>query len=165
MTEVVWSTNKTFEDSRGNLIQVLQRSLPSLEEAKNEELLPFFHEPSLFQTNSCAPGSLNRIAGVLTVLEFDNSTLRLMLCIRNLDSGDIINWAIHSIQESKMTVWRVNNVLDTIQINIDGEGEKRIYMQTGGSAISQIFTSDLAQSRPKEDIIDAERIFAENAVF
>jgi hypothetical protein len=162
MTEIVWILDRMFIDSTGNSIQVLQRILPDLGKAKSDELLPFFHEPSLFQISPSATNTPQRIAGTLVKLAFDKGILDVWIKAANSVSVEGEKWSINSINESRMTVWRVNNVLDTIQINIMGEHD--LYMQTGGSALIHIFSSELTKLEPNEDVILAEKIFAENAL-
>ena len=162
MAEVVWEINEKFKDSTGNSIHVLQRTLPNLKDAKTEELVPFFHEPSLFQIGSCDLNPPQRVAGILIFLDFSHEALRLKAQIKTFNSGVITEWVVDSAKEARMTVWRVNHVLDTIQVNI--HGEQKLYMQTGGSTVSQIFNSELFSINPKPDIIIAEKMFAENAI-
>jgi hypothetical protein len=159
MTEIFWLVNRKFLDSTGNSIHVLQRFLPDINEAKDDELVPFFHEISLFQTKSDA-NSVEQIVGILVELKFNMG--RLDILIRPTDSIEYKKWSIESIQDAKMTVWRVNNVLDTLQFSVTGKRE--FYMQTGGSALSRIFRSNLTVSNFNEDIILAEKIFAENTL-
>jgi hypothetical protein len=160
MSEIVWVLDKIFEDSKGNLIHVLQRFLPELAETKDEELLPFFYEPSLFQMSSVTTDEPMVIAGVLSNLDFKEG--KLEVSIRPANSFKDEKWSVGFVQESKMTVWRINNLLDTLQVNISGE--QKLYMQTGGATLTRIFDVELTKPEPNENIVLIERIFAENAL-
>jgi hypothetical protein len=159
MNEIVWILDKVFEDSNGNSIHILQRILPDLVEAKNEELLPFFYEPSLFQVSSRITDEPKLMAGVLTSLNCEGG--RLDIGIRPANSMVDEKWSVDLVREVKMTVWRINNLLDTLQINI--AGEQALYMQTGGTTLTRIFDAESTQSEPNENIVLVERIFVENA--
>jgi len=162
--EIIWSLEKTFQDSSKNILHLLKRSIDNILEAKNEELLPFFHEPSLFQL--CHTISvdneqrIDRVVGTLLDISLDKN----LFCIRIRQvKGEAIEWKLESGISTQMTVWRVNNILDTLQINIFTQNAE-LYMQTGGSLITQIFQANKSREIKCDDIISAERYFSENAI-
>jgi hypothetical protein len=160
MNEFVWSLNKYFLDPEGNEINVLQRTLPDIEGAKRKDFLPFFSEISLFQLSTFSEHKVEKVIGRLLGMKADQ--IGLWVSVRSVNSIET-TWQISAPHKPTMTIWRINDVLDTLQVNVRGKC-KELYMQTGGTRLFE-----LLEHRPDRDdqypaIKEAERIFLRNVI-
>lgn len=160
MDELVWTMDQTFEDPSGNSIRVLQRSLPKNIKQAKHDLIPFFHEPTFFQLDIGAQKEPIRLIGILDDITMKSQEIQISIQTPDKRSHQ---WYIEPLSDVQLTVWRINAVLDTLQVNIFGKG-KEFYMQTGGNLIKQILQTYMAQPTVNKSIADAEKIFARNAI-
>jgi hypothetical protein len=162
MHNIVWDLDRAFTDTHKNDLRVLQRTLHDLNMAKNSELLPFFQETSLFQLNTLSNKPQNQVMkGYLTDLSDKSDSLELTFS--SFDKMDQVTWTINSATRILITIWRVNNILDTLQVNIIGK-EETIYMQTGGGSLLDLLFVDMDNIEGSQSIKEAVEIFNQNAM-
>jgi hypothetical protein len=160
MNDFTWVINKTYTDN-GNNLTVLQRPLGDLREAITEEFRPFRYEPSLFQL-SVSDQTPQKLVGFLAEMKLVQSDL--IIEMRSADQHLLVKWLVPKYTDVNMTVWRLNSILDTLQVNISGIACD-FYMQTGGAGVKRIFFENRLRPEPNAQILQAEIIFAKNATF
>lgn len=162
MHNVAWDLDRVFTDTHKNELRVLQRALHDLNQAKNEELFPFFQEISLFQLNTLSNIPQKQVVkGYLTDLSDKPDSLELTF--HSFDKRDQITWTISSAARVLITIWRVNDILDTLQVNIIGR-EENIYMQTGGGSLLDLLFVDMDNIEGSHSIKEVLEIFNQNAM-
>lgn len=160
MSKIVWELDKTFRDDVENVIRVLQRPLHDLTNAKGEDLSPFFNEILLFQLR--AAKNINPIATVKGILlDFMVDGNAVILEIMPVDGKEKIKWTIQDLKSTLLSVWRVNDFLDAIQVTLNSE-HKKIYMQVGGASLSEIFIRGKSGDSQNGEIEKAVEIFNHN---
>lgn len=159
--EVVdWTLDKEFKDSLGNKVHLLQRPLVDLDDAKDDELLPFFGELSLFRMKqSDNKGNADAIRGVLVDLRTD--TTNLTMRILPIGNPRELVWTVEGIATALLSVWRVNGFLDALQVSVTGT-HNAVYMQVGGGALADICVEGDAGNAPEAEIADAMEMFYRN---
>jgi hypothetical protein len=161
VNEPAWATEREFQDSQGNWIRILERTLTDLNQAKQKELLPFFREVSLFQLSFLGgPREEQRVVGTLVDLAVGSGSLQVRILSRDKKEQSL--WSIQSAAHALLTVWRVNQQLDALQTEVTGAGS-RLYMQTGGERLLYLFDAQAQGIAWSQELADAVRLFSRNA--
>ena len=162
MAAIKWRLDREFRDRVGNVIRFLQRSLTDLESAKATELLPFFREPCLFQLSSAAVREDRQITdGRLVSLCLKHG--QIYVSIQPLRAAECVVWILHSPEVPVLSVWRVNGVLDALQVNILGT-DSQLYMQLGGKELLEVLLGSTGSGPTVPEIDEAVSIFHRNAM-
>lgn len=159
MANARWLSKLECRDKMGNGVTVLQRPLGSLQEATDKELRPLFQEPSLFHFRWADTRHEIRTRGVLDEIHTNCGKAR----IKVVGSSRRHEFEIGKVEWSLLTVYRVNGVLDTIQINVLGE-KGSLYMQTGGAKLYKVFRKNEEGRAPSPDVRRIMRVFNRNAL-
>ena len=131
MIPISWSEDRTFSVQDGTEIRMLQRAIPLESAAVAEELEPFCCLPCLLQISRKKENKL--LKGMVGDFLFNVGCLDLGFRTDD-ESGILARFHIEKIKEIRLTVWRVNDKLDAIQLNIHAPGDW-LYLQTGGEAL------------------------------
>ncbi len=159
MTDIEWSKKLEYKDRMGNELKVLQRVLKNLEKAKENELKPFFQEPSLFRLRMIDTQYQREVKGILKDICFDAENTRVIIS----DFASQHKFNIGKTKRILLTVYRVNDVLDTIQVNVSA-GRGCFYMQTGGLKLLEIFADGEENESPQEETGRIVQIFNHNVL-
>jgi hypothetical protein len=152
MSNFNWIKKEIFDLSPIQQIIFLQRKKDT--DNLEEEFAPFLNLPTLFQEGTLA-NPKSPVKGILESIEILGSAPFLLLKYKN--SSGSYKWGTKDIQTMTMTIWRVNKMLDTIQIAIIGKKEN-LYLQTGGKGLLSII-SDETKLYKKGIIDDIVRLF------
>ena len=82
----------------------------------------------------------------------------LTLDIMSIEEGKTAKWEVPNVKCVLFIVWRVNDILDTIQVSIKGL-DKMIYMQVGGTTLSNILLGNSDVFNQSEELKHAVSIF------
>ncbi|HUU90080.1 MAG TPA: hypothetical protein VM238_02600 [Phycisphaerae bacterium] len=163
MDTIPWETDATYPDCLGNHIRLLRRSLPDVESAKSKELLPFFHETSSFVLESFVPErDKERVRGKLLRLDLEPSVARA--CILSHRHTDEYLWLIHAVARTLLTVWRLNDLLEAVQVELEGR-RSVLHMQMGGEHLLCLFDNQGRGVGWCEELATEARAFSENTVW
>jgi hypothetical protein len=109
-------------------VELLQRALELDTDSLCAELEPAFEVPALFESRGTRRV---RETAVIMAVKVESATLTLRL--RN--AADVTLSMM--VERGRITVWRVDGVLDALQFLFEGFGDE-IYVQVGGSALSHL---------------------------
>ena len=163
MNEIVWTLDKTFSDPNDNEIHVLQRPLDDIEDAKANELVPFFQPPSLFKfiPTHNASDEKNIKSVLLDIAISPNGQSVSITIAQQHEHQNPLCINVGQLEKILLTVWRVNNALDMIQVNMLGS-EHKVYMQTGGDALLSMFEGVGDLLHANEGVREALMLFRQN---
>ena len=114
------------------LVEMLQRSMVLSSDSLRLEMQPVFEVSSFVEFRGAKSTRTTAIVTALTVKESD-----LILGLRNTTDQSESALSLNDITHSRITVWRIDDVLDAIQfLFVAPEGE--IYIQVGAAALSRI---------------------------
>jgi len=123
--------HEQFTTEAGVEVEVIRRPLPLIHSELIEDLRPFFHVPSLLQyanTAGVAPASRGRLLDLETLAP-DQVAMTF-----GSKGAPHIQLRLSTIRSRALTIWRVNDVLDALQVLIVAE-DIVAYLQTGGDAL------------------------------
>lgn len=113
-------------------VEVLERQLNLDEISLKIDLQPMFEIPTLFE---CRAANTVQLTTTAAAIRTENSTLSLYLLS---PSGlQPIVFTTKQVALARMTVWRVDDVLDALQVLFVGS-DSEIYMQVGAMALSKL---------------------------
>lgn len=138
-----WTLNETFKDPHGNVIEVLQRPLEDLQDAIENELSPFLEVPARYRITPKQENELSSdFFGKLSELTADPSGKGLSATIYPLEEPKTPLFLLTgTVTECLLTVWRVNNALDLLQVNVISS-YNNIYVHAGGDTLSKLMLQD-----------------------
>jgi hypothetical protein len=112
-------------------VDVIRRPMLIVQSELMEDLKPFFHINSLFQDAD------ERGAGIPfrgNLISVEAPTLYEVILTFGPFNAPPVRRHLVSIRSSTLTIWRVNNVLDALQVFILTDNAA-VYLQTGGEAL------------------------------
>src|ERR1035437_7701756 len=139
MQMINWEIDKTFTGLRGNIIRVLQRKIPLTNSALQAEVAPFCSLPTLIKASRQRETSIHR--GTVTSLQFSSGSLSLGFRTDD-ESGACVRAQVPQVQSGRLTVWRINDKLDALQLNFDS-ADGWLYLQTGGDLLLEGYSGNL----------------------
>lgn len=139
-----------YETDSGIRVDVIRRPMLTVQSELVEDLRPFFHISSLFQAAD-GHGTGSPFRGNLISVEAQ--TVSEMILTFGPFNAPPIRRHLASIRSSILTIWRVNNVLDALQVFISNE-DAAVYLQTGGEALLTLLPELKASSVPALDAVD-----------
>ena len=161
MDDIGWDNERVFHGNNDLNVHVLQRRILDIEEAIRIELEPFFYGPSLFQLTPLSSQSHRQVlTGALVDVDITGSSLCLaIICV---GSGIRSVWSLGRPLRLWLTVWRVDNKLDALQLNITSP-DQTAYLQTGGKLLkAAVF--DRSEGTISTELDRAVHLFHENAM-
>lgn len=135
-----WNLEEKYQSSWGEIIHSLQRTLQMTTDSLIDELNPFFSIPALYRCSSSSGAMLEPMqGGVLESIRVDADTLTLTVIHSPVSQS---KFSLTN-PRGKLTVWRVNNQLDMLQVcfSQDGLSNTSIYMQVGGEKTLSLFAA------------------------
>jgi len=137
MSAIEWKLDKTFSDSPGTVVRVLQRYIALETVEIGEELEPFRSLPSLIKISDSSGKNVHR--GMVADFRFASGSLDLGFRTDE-ESGVRVRFHLDNVQSILLTVWRVNSRLDLIQFNA-ASPQDWLYLQTGGGELLEFLTA------------------------
>jgi|SRR5580704_896162 hypothetical protein len=156
----MWSDHKVFRSADGDVITMLRRILEDLPEATRHELRPFFDLPSLFERRGEAHAVKELMKGKIGDLYVSEG--KVVLSIRSGSTST--QWELQDLQSTVLTVWRVNEKLDALQVRFHALLDD-VYMQTGGQHLLGFFQESEVDANPNTEIANAQSLFLDQTLY
>jgi hypothetical protein len=158
---VEWRTDSTFLLAGHSHLRLLQKDLSDILASCDRELRPFFHERVLLQQTDARSRWLTK--GSLQNLSVMNNVLTLK-CIDGTVPRSF-QMRLPAVQLNRLTVWRIDDCLDTLQFNVQGASKGHaIYLQVGFRGLFEAFVSPANTDVNGGSLDEAIAVFTANAL-
>ena len=156
-----WSRVSEFRTGPRTTITLLQRDFSVVDHEIARDLLPMFDLPSLFELGTAA-STAQSVRGRLRSIRPDQGNLCIRLVLIAPAKAEY-DWVIEHFRKGILTVWRISDRLDALQVVFRG-GKNSMYGQTGGAALMAEFRKTTQEDPSyRTAITKARRLFLQQA--
>jgi hypothetical protein len=151
-TAFEWTLNRTFVIGASH-VEALRRSLSMTTVDAKADTEPFFHLTTLLEFRMTGqPRKVQK--GLLTEIDLRGEILLVKFAS---NAKERITLALEDDLKTSLTIWRVNDVFDALQLSVSSK-TGRLYLQTGGAGLSLLSSAEL----PEEPLKELFEIFSES---
>jgi len=148
-----WVVNKVLDLPFALQIRILQREVPDPATFR-ADLLPFEETPAIWRYWN---GQITRtITGTLATVISEGATE--LFLVEPYSDGLREQLRVSSVNRRELTVWRVNEQLDMLQVRVEGEPE-HLYGQLGGERSLEILSRFGGKDSEDPAIVEADQIY------